>query len=62
MAAYPFCKMTTKELRRLLKDDRERDQCLKESFDDPVTDSQSIQLFRTNPTKQLPTKISTESR
>jgi hypothetical protein len=43
MAAYPFRKMTTGQLRRLLKDDRERNRHLTEAPDCPDTTHPHIQ-------------------
>ena len=62
MAAYPFRKMTTRQLRKLLKDDRERNRILTEPPDRPDTDPPAYPAIRIQPTHSAPTKISTESR
>jgi hypothetical protein len=62
MAAYPFRKMTTRQLRKLLRDERERNRLLKESPDGPINDPRSMQLFGTNPTQLSSVENSTESR
>ena len=49
MAAYPFRKMTTRQLRRLLKDDRERNRYLTEAPDCPDTDQPAFPPIRIQP-------------
>ena len=62
MAAYPFRKMTTRQLRKLLKDDRERNRHLTEPPDRPDTDPPAYPAIRIQPIPPQPTEISTESR
>jgi hypothetical protein len=62
MAAYPFCKTTTRQLRKLLRDERERNRLLKESSNGLVKDPHAIQSFRINPIPPQPAEIPTESR
>ena len=62
MAAYPFRKMTTQQLRKLLQDEREQNRLLKESPDGLVKDPPAIQAFRINPISRQPAKIPTDSR
>jgi hypothetical protein len=62
MAAYPFRKMTTRQLRRLLQDDRERNQHWKESPDCPDNDPPAYPAIRIQPIPPRQSEISTESR
>ena len=62
MAAYPFRKMTTIQLRKLLKDDREKDRHLTEAPDCPDNNPPIYPALRIQPSPLLPTEISTESR
>ena len=62
MAAYPFRKMTTTQLRKLLQDERERSRHLKESPDCPETDPPLYPVIRIQPIPPQQTEISTESR
>jgi hypothetical protein len=62
MAAYPFRKMTTRQLRRLLKDDRERNRILTEPPDRPFPDQPAFPSIRIQPNISEPIKIPTESR
>jgi hypothetical protein len=60
--AYPFRRMTKRQLRKLLKDDRKRNLHLTESPDCPQTDSPIYQSIRIKPNHSDPAKISTDSR
>jgi len=60
--AYPFRKMTTRQLRKLLKDDRERNRILIEPPDHPDTDQSTYHSIRIQPIPPQATEISTESR
>ena len=62
MAAYPFRKMTTRQLRKLLKDDRERDPHLTEPPDCTDNDLPAYQSIRIQPSNSQHIKIQTESR
>jgi len=62
MAAYPFRKMTTRQLRKLLRDERERNRLLKESSDGPVNDPPAYPEIRIQPIPPRQSEISTESR
>jgi len=62
MAAYPFRKMTTQQLRRLLQDDRERNRALTEAPDAPVSDPPVYPGIRIQPIPPRSSEISTESR
>jgi len=57
--AYPFRRMTRRQLRKLLKDDRKRNPHLRESPDCPQTDSSINQSISIKPN---PAKISTDPR
>ena len=57
MAAYPFRKMTTRQLRKLLKDDRERNRILTEPPEQSDSNPPAIQSIRIQPPK-----ISSEPR
>jgi hypothetical protein len=60
--AYPFRKITKRQLRKLLKEDRKLDWHLNESPDCPQTDSPIYQSIRIKPNHSDSSKISTESR
>lgn len=62
MAAYPFRKMTTSQLRKLLQDDRERNRPLIEAPDRPDIDPATYPALRIQPSQPQPTEISAESR
>ncbi len=62
MAAYPFRKMTTRQLRKLLRDERERNRHLTEAPDHPDTDPPSYQALKIQPIPPQTSEISTESR
>ena len=49
MAAYPFRKMTTRQLRKLLKDDRERNRILTEPPDRSASNPPAYSIIK-NPT------------
>jgi len=61
MAAYPFRKMTTQQLRKLLKDDREQNRYLTEPPEHSTANPPAIQSIRIEPIPSRPTEISTES-
>ena len=61
MAAYPFGKTTTGQLRRLLKDRRERNRILTEPPDCPDSDPPAYPAIRIQPTPPKPSEILTES-
>jgi hypothetical protein len=60
--AYPFRKMTTRQLRKMLKDDRERNRDLTEAPDYPDTDPPGYPSIRIQPIPSKTSEISTESR
>ena len=62
MGAYPFRKMTTGQLRKHLRDDRERDRHMTEASDYPDTDPPLYPAVRIQPIPPQPSEISTESR
>jgi hypothetical protein len=62
MAAYPFRQMTTRQLVKLLQDDRELNQSPPEQSDSSDPIPQIHQSMRTQPTPSNPAKMSTESR
>ena len=62
MAAYPFRKMTTAQLRKLLQDDRERNQVLAEMPDRPDIDPRECPAVRIRPIPPRQSEFSTESR
>jgi len=62
MAAYPFRKMTTSQLRKLLQDDRERNRLLIEAPDHSDIDPAAYPALRIQPSQPQPTEISAESR
>ena len=62
MAAYPFRKMTTSQLRKLLQDEREQDWHLTEALDCLDIDPPAYPSIRIQPNLSEPAKISTESR
>jgi hypothetical protein len=61
MAAYPFRKMTTTQLRKLLQDERERNRHLTEAPDCLDTDPPVYHSIRIQPERSDHFKISTES-
>jgi len=62
MAAYPFRKMTTRKLRKLLQDDRDRNRHLTEAPDHADIDPAAYPAIRIQPSQPQPTEISAESR
>ena len=62
MAAYPFRKMTTAQLGKLLQDDRERDRNLTEAPARPDTNQSAYPAIRIHPIPPRYSEIKTESR
>ena len=62
MAAYPFRKMTARQLRKILKDDRERNRDLTEVSECSDTDQQAFPPLRIQPSPPQHFEIPTESR
>jgi hypothetical protein len=60
--AYPFRRITKRQLRKLLKGDRKRDLHLTEPPDCPQTDSPLYQCVSIQKNNSDPAKISTDSR
>ena len=58
MAAYPFRKMTTRQLKKLLQDDRDRDESLKMQ---PGRQAETTQHFPTFKNHPVPTNQQSES-
>jgi hypothetical protein len=61
MAAYPFRKMTTQQLRRILKDDQERNRHLIDETDRPDNDPPVALTLRIQPISPQTSEIPTES-
>ena len=62
MAAYPFRKMTTGMLRRLLKDEREQNWHLTEASEQSDSNPPACPVIRIQPIPSQPHEIPTESR
>jgi hypothetical protein len=62
MAAYPFRKMTTNQLTKLLRDEPERDLQLSETPDRPDIDQPAYPAIRIRTIPSRQSEISTESR
>ena len=60
--AHPFRKMTTRQLRRLLKDERERNRILTEPPDRSAPDPPVVLPIRIKLSQSKPLKISSNSR
>ena len=62
MAAYPFQKMTNRQLRRLLQDDEEQDRRLKQSPACSVTNPPAIHSIRINPAAPHHPEMASDAR
>jgi len=60
--AHPFRKTTTRQLRKLLRDERERNRILTEPPDYPESDPPAYPAVRIRPIPSRQSEISTESR
>jgi hypothetical protein len=60
--SHPFRKTTTRKLRKLLQDDRERNQPLSRAPENPDTDPSVYPIVRIQPVPPQQIEISTESR
>jgi hypothetical protein len=60
--AHPFRKTTTRQLRKLLQDEQERNRNLTEAPDRSDTDLPTYHSIRIQPIPPQQTEISTESR
>ena len=62
MAAYPFRKMTTRQLRKLLKDDRERNRRLTKQPEQSDSNPPVVLPIRIQPSHSQHTKHISDSR
>jgi len=60
--SHPFRKMTTRQLRKLLQDDRERNRLLAESSEPSASDPPVVQPIRIHPHQSQRSKISSDPR
>lgn len=60
--AHPFCKMTNRQLRRLLQDDKEKDRRLKQESHCSVKNPPAVESFRINPAAPHHPEMTSDSR